>query len=416
MNFLDLIWLIPLFPAAGAVINGLFGKRLPKNVVGMIACGVVLIAFILSVGAVWQLPQLPAEERTHTVNVYEWINAGPAQTKAGAVARFVVNWGFLLDPLSAVMVLVVTGIGFLIHVYSTGYMHEEDGYYRFFAYLNLFMFSMLTLILGSNYLMMFIGWEGVGLCSYLLIGYYFLKKSAGDAAKKAFIVNRIGDWGLSIGILLIFATFGTFDFIGVGEAGREGVAAGLFRVGDPLFMGIALALFIGATGKSAQIPLYVWLPDAMEGPTPVSALIHAATMVTAGGYMVARSNWIFQMAPEAMAVVAIIGALTALFAASIGIVQNDIKRVLAYSTVSQLGYMFLALGVGAFAAGLFHVVTHAFFKALLFLGSGSVIHAMHHEQDMRNMGALKNKIRITWATMTIGTLAIAGTPLLSGFF
>src|SRR5688572_10011003 len=416
MNFLDLIWLIPLFPAAGAVINGLFGKRLPKNVVGMIACGVVLIAFILSVGAVYPLAQLPENERSHTVKVYEWINAGPAQTKTGEIARFTVDWGFLLDPLSAVMVLVVTGIGFLIHVYSTGYMHEEDGFYRFFAYLNLFMFSMLTLILGSNYLMMFIGWEGVGLCSYLLIGYYFLKKSAGDAAKKAFVVNRIGDWGLSIGILLIFVTFGTLEFIGVGEAVREGVAAGLFRVGDPLFIGIALALFIGATGKSAQIPLYVWLPDAMEGPTPVSALIHAATMVTAGVYMVARSNWIFQMAPEAMIVVAIVGALTALFAASIGLVQNDIKRVLAYSTVSQLGYMFLALGVGAFAAGLFHVVTHAFFKALLFLGSGSVIHAMHHEQDMRNMGALKNKIRITWATMTIGTLAIAGTPLLSGFF
>jgi NADH-quinone oxidoreductase subunit L len=416
MNFLDLIWLIPLFPAAGAVINGFFGKRMPKNVVGAIACGVVLIAFIFSLGAVWQLSQLPAEERSHTVNVYEWINAGPAQTKSGDVARFVINWGFLLDPLSAVMVLVVTGIGFLIHVYSTGYMHEEDGFYRFFAYLNLFMFSMLTLILGSNYLMMFIGWEGVGLCSYLLIGYYFLKKSAGDAAKKAFIVNRVGDWGLSIGILMIFATFGTLEFTRVGEAVHEGVAAGLFNVGDPLFIGIAIALFVGATGKSAQIPLFVWLPDAMEGPTPVSALIHAATMVTAGVYMVARSNWLFQMAPEAMAVVAIIGALTALFAASIGIVQNDIKRVLAYSTVSQLGYMFLALGVGAFAAGLFHVVTHAFFKALLFLGSGSVIHAMHHEQDMRNMGALKNKIRTTWWTMGVGTLAIAGTPLLSGFF
>jgi NADH-quinone oxidoreductase subunit L len=314
------------------------------------------------------------------------------------------------------MILVVTGIGFLIHVYSAGYMWEEDGFYRFFAYLNLFMFSMLTLVLGSNYVMMFIGWEGVGLCSYLLIGYYFLKRSAGDAAKKAFVVNRVGDWGLATGVLLIFAALGSLDFHTVGEAIKEGVASGTYNVGDPLFIGIALALFIGATGKSAQVPLYVWLPDAMEGPTPVSALIHAATMVTAGVYMVARSNWIYQLAPEAMAVVAIIGAITALLAASIGLVQNDIKRVLAYSTVSQLGYMFLALGVGAFAAGVFHLMTHAFFKALLFLGSGSVIHAMHHEQDMRKMGALKNKIPITFWTMAIGTLAIAGTPGLAGFF
>jgi NADH-quinone oxidoreductase subunit L len=327
-----------------------------------------------------------------------------------------VNWAFLLDPLSAVMILVVTGIGFLIHVYSTGYMHEEDGFYRFFAYLNLFMFSMLTLVLGSNYLMMFIGWEGVGLCSYLLIGYYFHKKSAGDASKKAFVVNRIGDWGLSIGVMLIFVWFGSIEFKTVGEKVREGVMSGAFHVGDPIFIIIALALFIGATGKSAQIPLYVWLPDAMEGPTPVSALIHAATMVTAGVYMVSRSNFIYQMAPQAMVVVAVIGGLTAFFAASIGLVQNDIKRVLAYSTVSQLGYMFLALGVGAFAAGVFHLMTHAFFKALLFLGSGSVIHAMHHEQDMRKMGALRKKIPITFTTMFIGTLAIAGTPLLSGFF
>jgi len=275
---------------------------------------------------------------------------------------------------------------------------------------------MLTLILGSNYVMMFIGWEGVGLCSYLLIGYYFLKKSAGDAAKKAFVVNRVGDWGLSIGIMLIFVTFGSLEYTKVGEAVREGAAAGLFNVGDSLFVLIAIALFIGATGKSAQIPLFVWLPDAMEGPTPVSALIHAATMVTAGVYMVARSNWIFQMAPQAMGVVAVIGVLTALFAASIAIVQNDIKRVLAYSTVSQLGYMFLALGVGSFSAGVFHLMTHAFFKALLFLGSGSVIHAMHHEQDMRKMGALSKKIPITFMTMFIGTLAIAGTPGLAGFF
>jgi NADH-quinone oxidoreductase subunit L len=416
MDFLNLIWLIPLFPAAGFVINGLFGKRMSKTTVGVIGCAVVLISFILSAGAVYQLLQLDSAHRTHTVKLYEWINAGPARTLEGPVARFQVDWGFLIDPLSSIMILVVTGIGFLIHVYSTGYMHDEDGFYRFFAYLNLFMFSMLTLVLGSNYLMMFVGWEGVGLCSYLLIGYYFHKKSAGDAAKKAFVVNRIGDWGFSIGIMMIFVTFGSVDFLQVGEKVREGVMSGAFHVSDPLFLAIALALFVGAAGKSAQIPLYVWLPDAMEGPTPVSALIHAATMVTAGVYMVARSNFIYQMAPRAMTVVAVIGAVTAFFAASIGLVQNDIKRVLAYSTVSQLGYMFLALGVGAFAAGIFHLMTHAFFKALLFLGSGSVIHAMHHEQDMRKMGALRKKIPITFATMLVGTLAIAGTPLMAGFF
>ena len=416
MNFLDLIWLIPLFPAAGFVINGLFGKRMSKTMVGLIACAAVLISFIFSAGAVYQLLQLDEAHRSHTVVLYEWINAGPAHTSEGPLARFQVDWGFLLDPLSSIMILVVTGIGFLIHIYSTGYMHDEDGFYRFFAYLNLFMFSMLTLVLGNNYLMMFVGWEGVGLCSYLLIGYYFHKKSAGDAAKKAFIVNRVGDWGFSIGIMMIFATFGTLRFTEVGEKVREGVMSGAFHAGDTLFVAIALALFVGAAGKSAQIPLYVWLPDAMEGPTPVSALIHAATMVTAGVYMVARSNFIYQMAPQAMTVVAVIGAVTAFFAASIGLVQNDIKRVLAYSTVSQLGYMFLALGVGAFAAGIFHLMTHAFFKALLFLGSGSVIHAMHHEQDMRKMGALKDKIPWTFRTMFVGTLAIAGTPFLAGFF
>lgn len=416
MNFLDLIWLIPLFPAAGFLINGLFGKRMSKTAIGVIAAGMVLLSFIFSAGAVFQLLQLEPEQRSHTVTLYRWIDAGQVRTAEGPLARFGVDWAFLLDPLSSIMILVVTGIGFLIHVYSTGYMHEEDGFYRFFAYLNLFMFSMLTLVLGSNYLMMFIGWEGVGLCSYLLIGYYFHKKSAGDASKKAFVVNRIGDWGLSIGVMLIFVWFGSLEFKTVGEKVREGVMSGAFHVSDPIFIAIALALFIGATGKSAQIPLYVWLPDAMEGPTPVSALIHAATMVTAGVYMVSRSNFIYQMAPQAMAVVAVIGALTAFFAASIGLVQNDIKRVLAYSTVSQLGYMFLALGVGAFAAGVFHLMTHAFFKALLFLGSGSVIHAMHHEQDMRKMGALRNKIPTTFKTMFVGTLAIAGTPLLSGFF
>jgi len=416
MNFLDLIWLIPLFPAIGFVVNGLIGKRVPKTVVGAIASGMVLLSFIFSAGAVFQLLQLDPQQRSHTVKLYQWFNAGAVRTAGGPLAQFSIDWAYLLDPLSSVMILVVTGIGFLIHVYSTGYMHDEDGFYRFFAYLNLFMFSMLTLVLGNNYLMMFIGWEGVGLCSYLLIGYYFHKRSAGDAAKKAFIVNRVGDWGLSIGIMLILRTFGSLEFKVVGDSVRAGVISGGFHVSDTIFITIALALFVGAAGKSAQIPLYVWLPDAMEGPTPVSALIHAATMVTAGVYMVSRSNFIYQMAPEAMTVVAVVGALTALFAASIGLVQNDIKRVLAYSTVSQLGYMFLALGVGAFSAGVFHLMTHAFFKALLFLGSGSVIHAMHHEQDMRKMGALRNRIPWTFWTMLVGTLAIAGTPGLAGFF
>ena len=416
MNFLDSIWLIPLFPALGFAINGLFGKRFPKVAIDLLACGSVLIAFIFALGAVAQLVGLEENARSHTVIVFEWINAGLAHTSAGEMARFSIDWGFLLDPLSAVMVLVVTGIGFLIHVYSTGYMATEDGYYRFFAYMNLFMFSMLMLILGNNYLMLFVGWEGVGLCSYLLIGFFITKKSAGDAAKKAFVVNRIGDWGFSVGIMLIFFMFGTLEFAGVREAIHSGVEAGRYNVGDIAFVGIAIALFVGAAGKSAQVPLYVWLPDAMEGPTPVSALIHAATMVTAGVYMIARSNFIYQMAPSAMMVVAVVGAVTAIGAASIGLVQNDIKRVLAYSTVSQLGYMVLAMGVGAFAAGIFHLMTHAFFKALLFLGSGSVIHAMHHEQDMRRMGALKDKIPITFVTMAVGTLAIAGTPLLSGFF
>ena len=416
MNFLDQIWLIPLFPALGFVINGLFGKRMPKAAINIVACGSVLLSFVYALGAVLGLIGLEEEARSHTVTVFEWINAGAAHTSGGDLTHFEVSWGFLLDPLSSVMVLVVSGIGFLIHVYSTGYMAHEDGYYRFFAYLNLFMFSMLTLILGSNYLMLFVGWEGVGLCSYLLIGFFITKRSAGDAAKKAFVVNRVGDWGFSIGIMLIFFTFGTLEFTGVNEAIHAGVEGGLYHAGDMIFVVIAIALFIGATGKSAQLPLYVWLPDAMEGPTPVSALIHAATMVTAGVYMVARSNFIYQLAPSAMLLVAVVGALTALMAASIALVQNDIKRVLAYSTVSQLGYMVLALGVGAFAAAIFHLMTHAFFKALLFLGSGSVIHSVHHEQDMRKMGALKNKIPITFATMAIGTLAIAGTPLLSGFF
>ena len=417
MNFLDLIWMIPLFPAAGFVINGLFGKRMPKTVVGVIACGAVLLSFIFAAGAVFQLVQLGAGAALAHREGLRMDQCRTGSHRRAASWPASQSTGDFCSIRCLVMVLVVTGIGFLIHVYSTGYMHEEDGFYRFFAYLNLFMFSMLTLILGSNYLMMFIGWEGVGLCSYLLIGYYFHKKSAGDAAKKAFVVNRIGDWGLSIGIMLIFVTFGSSNSRRSARRFAKALTAGHFHVSDPLFIGIALALFIGATGKSAQIPLFVWLPDAMEGPTPVSALIHAATMVTAGVYMVARSNLIFQMAPQAMTVVAVIGALTACLPHRSAIVQNDIKRVLAYSTVSQLGYMFLALGVGAFAAGIFHLMTHAFFKALLFLGSGSVIHAMHHEQDMRKMGALREEdSRSPSATMAIGTLAIAGTPGLAGFF
>src|SRR6266571_3876268 len=403
----DNVWLIPLFPLIGFLINGLFGKKIKNEaIIGGIGTLMIFLSFLVSCGILMQMIGLPPEQRVFEKVIFPWIHSG----------NFKADMAFLLDPLSCIMIMVVTGVGSLIHLYSIGYMHGEEGFYRFFAYLNLFCMSMLLLVLGGNMLVMFIGWEGVGLCSYLLIGYYFHKKSAGDAAKKAFVVNRVGDWGFSIGIMMIFVTFGTIDFIQVGEKLREGVMAGAFHVGDPLFIGIALALFVGAAGKSAQIPLYVWLPDAMEGPTPVSALIHAATMVTAGVYMVARSNFIYQMAPQAMTVVAVIGAVTAFFAASIGLVQNDIKRVLAYSTVSQLGYMFLALGVGAFAAGVFHLMTHAFFKALLFLGSGSVIHAMHHEQDMRKMGALKNKIPVTFWTMFAGTLAIAGTPGLAGFF
>src|SRR3989449_2415288 len=416
MNFLDLIWLIPLFPAAGFVINGLFGKRMSKTMVGVIACGLVFISFIFSAGAVYQLLQLDSAHRSHTVRLYEWINAGPAHTSEGPLANFRVDWGFLLDPLSSLIILVVTGIGFLIHIYSTGYMHEEDGYYRFFAYLNLFMFSMLTLVLGNNYVMMFVGWEGVGLCSYLLIGYYFHKKSAGDAAKKAFVVNRVGDWGFSIGIMMIFVTFGTIDFIQVGEKVREGVMAGAFHVGDPLFIAIALALFTGAAGKSAQIPLYVWLPDAMEGPTPVSALIHAATMVTAGVYMIARSSLLFTLAPTASGIVAFVGIATALFAATMALVTMDIKQTLAYSTVSQLGYMVFAVGLGAYTAGIFHLVTHAFFKALLFLGAGAVIHALAGEQDMRKMGDLRAALPTTHWTMRWATLAIAGIFPFAGFW
>jgi NADH-quinone oxidoreductase subunit L len=415
MFFLSTIWIIPLLPATGAALMLLFGRRLPKPVVNGICVSSVAMTFIWTVLAVLQFTHsgLPRYEQV----LFTWLGSGGGHMlytlHGGGTAEFVVNAGVLLDPLSCVWLLFVTGVGTLIHIYSTGYMAHEGGYYRFFGYLNLFMFSMLTLILANNYLLMFVGWEGVGLCSYLLIGFYFHKHSASTAANKAFIVNRIGDAGVILGSLTIFWLFGTFDFTRVTELARAQSAT---LMGTTAITAATLLLFVGACGKSAQLPLYVWLPDAMEGPTPVSALIHAATMVTAGVYMVARSNALFVLAPETMKVVAVIGALTAIFAASIGLVQNDIKRVLAYSTVSQLGYMFLALGVGAFTAGCFHVFTHAFFKALLFLGSGSVIHAMSGEQDMRTMGNLRKKIPITFATMLIGTLAIAGVPGLAGFF
>jgi len=418
MLFLDHIWLIPLFPALGAAIMFFFGRRLEKSTVNAVCVGSVVLAFLMACGAVLQYTNwAPANDhKPYEKILYTWLGSDTGQTNYlksdRSPAPLQADAGFLLDPLSSIWLLFVTGVGLLIHIYSTGYMAHEGGYYRFFGYLNLFMFSMLTLILANNFVLMFVGWEGVGLCSYLLIGFYFHRKSASDAANKAFIVNRIGDAGFLLGMFFIAWYLGSLRFIDVNAAARSG----LFHIGDPIITAATLLLFVGACGKSAQLPLYVWLPDAMEGPTPVSALIHAATMVTAGVYMVARSNALFVLAPKSMLVVAIVGALTAIFAASIGLVQNDIKRVLAYSTVSQLGYMFLALGVGAFAAGVFHVFTHAFFKALLFLGAGSVIHAMSGEQDIRNMGALRDRIPVTYRTMLIATLAIAGIPPFAGFF
>ena len=425
--FLDHLWLISLFPLASAALMLFFGKRLPNTGVSVLCVGSVGLSFVYALGAVFQLLAAEPEHRFFQKVLFEWLTPGPMQMTHGHTIRFVADWGYLLDPLSCVMVLVVTGVGFLIHVYSIGYMGHEGGYYRFFGYMNLFMFAMLTLVLANNMLLMFVGWEGVGLCSYLLIGFYFLKKSASDAGKKAFIVNRIGDAGFILGILLTAVTFGTTRFTsqglpdaadatGIIQALRAAVESHALAFGAPVLTAIALLLFIGAMGKSAQIPLYVWLPDAMEGPTPVSALIHAATMVTAGVYMVARMNAVYQLAPFAMDTVAVIGAITAIFAASMALVQNDIKKVLAYSTVSQLGYMFLALGVGAFAAGIFHLMTHAFFKALLFLGAGSVIHAMSGEQDIRKMGGLWQKIPITARTFGVATLAIAGIFPFAGFF
>jgi NADH-quinone oxidoreductase subunit L len=412
---LPYIWLIPLVPAAGAALNGLLGIRwFGRALAGVLACAAMAVAMGLSFWAFVGLVALPPDARVHDAVLGAWIPAIPLESATG-IGMFSVSWTARLDPLAAMMLLVVTGVGFLIHLYATAYMKDEPrgSYARFFCYLNLFCFFMLVLVLGSNFLVLFVGWEGVGLCSYLLIGFWYEKASAADAGKKAFIVNRLGDWGFLVGIFLVFFTFGTLDFREIASA----VAAmPPESTGFGPLSAICILLFAGATGKSAQIPLHVWLPDAMEGPMPASALIHAATMVTAGVYMVARNAVLFEHAPLVMQIVAIIGVLTALMAATIGLVQNDIKRVLAYSTVSQLGYMFLATGVGAFAAAAFHLMTHALFKALLFLGCGSVIHAVAGEQDMRRMGGLRKHMPVTFSTMLIGAFAIAGIPPLAGFF
>ena len=399
-GYLHHLWLIPLLPFAGFLVNGILGRRLPKAGVTAVALIAPLAAFLVVLGAT------PA---FFAAGAASWVETCPQPwIVAGALH---VDFSFVLDQLSLVMLLVVTGVGFLIHVYSVGYMKHEEGYWRYFSYLNLFLFFMTVLVLAGNALVMFVGWEGVGLASYLLIGFYFQKKSAADAGKKAFIVNRIGDFGFLIAMFLLLANFGTLTFT---EIGAKLAASPAWQGG--VLTCIALCLMLGAAGKSAQIPLYIWLPDAMEGPTPVSALIHAATMVTAGVYMIARTHVLFDHSAFALSVVAIVGAATAIFAATIGLVQNDIKRVLAYSTVSQLGYMFLGLGVAAYSASIFHLMTHAFFKALLFLAAGSVIHGMGGEQDLRKMGGLRKKLPVTFAVTTIGVLAIAGFPPLAGFF
>ena len=402
---INLIYLTVLLPLLGFLFNGLFGHKIKnEKIIGIIGSSTVGIGFIISLGAFIETLSLPVESRSNIVTLFSWLNVGGLNIK----------FAYLVDQLSLVMALVVTGVGFLIHVYSIGYMHGDKGFWRFFAYLNLFIFAMMNLILGDNFLVLFLGWEGVGLCSYLLIGFWYDRKfekgTVPQAAKKAFIVNRIGDFGFLLGMFLIYQTFDSLNFNEVFSKVAN------YPVGDSVFTLIALFLFIGATGKSAQIPLFVWLPDAMAGPTPVSALIHAATMVTAGVYMVARSSIIFASAPSVLLLIAVVGLLTAFFAATVGLVQNDIKKVLAYSTVSQLGYMFLGLGVGAFSAGIFHVMTHAFFKALLFLGAGSVIHAMHEKQDIQHYGGLKKYMPKTFITFLIATFAIAGFPGLSGFF
>jgi NADH-quinone oxidoreductase subunit L len=413
----NLLSLIIFAPLAGAAINWLIGRRLRnERFIGMVACASVGVSTIIAFYLAFKSDGALRSMQPIMDHLWTWIQVG----------SFRADFGLAMDRLSGIYALFVTFVGFLIHVFATGYMHGDSGYYRFFAYLNLFMFAMLTLVLGDNFLLMFVGWEGVGLCSYLLIGYYIDKDEAAPAAKKAFIANRVGDWGFVLGLMLVFFMTGSISFF---DKPALGVASALTTISNlpidgfgwhAIFAGgitsIAVLLFIGATGKSAQIPLFVWLPDAMAGPTPVSALIHAATMVTAGVYMVVRCSTIYTHAPTAMFIVAIIGAATALFAATIGLAQNDIKKVLAYSTISQLGYMFLACGVGAFVAAIFHVMTHAFFKAQLFLGSGSVIHGMHHEQDMRRMGGLKKYMPITWLTMCAGWLAICGVPIFSGFF
>lgn len=401
----QLIYLTVLLPLLGFLINGLFGSKIKnEKIIGGIGSGVIGLSFLVSVMSFFELLSLPEEKREIIVHLFTWLKAGGLN----------VSFAYQVDQLSITMALIVTGVGFLIHLYSIGYMHGDKGFWRFFAYLNLFIFAMMNLILADNFVLLFLGWEGVGLCSYLLIGFWydrkFEKSTTSDAAKKAFVVNRIGDFGFLLGMFLIFMTFGSLNFSEVFSR-----VSGM-NVPTYVFNFIALFLFIGATGKSAQIPLFVWLPDAMAGPTPVSALIHAATMVTAGVYMVARTSIIFASAPAIMTVIAVVGLLTAFFAATIGLVQNDIKKVLAYSTVSQLGYMFLALGVGAFGAGIFHVMTHAFFKALLFLGAGSVIHGMHEEQNIQKYGGLKKYMPTTYKTFLVASIAIAGIPPFAGFF
>ena len=400
---LEYVWLIPLFPAIGFLINGFFGKRLGKGVVSVVGPSAIGLAFLTAVLIFFELLGRPPAQRIFEKEIFDWVVSGNFHTVIG----------YQIDPLSIVMVLVVTGVSFLIHIYSVGYMHDDPGFTRYFTYLNLFVFMMLNLVLGNNFLLMFVGWEGVGLCSYLLIGFWYEKDSASNAGKKAFVVNRVGDFGFLLGMFLLFTSLGkhgvwTLDFTEVFKN------AHLLDTGT--VTAITILFFVGACGKSAQLPLYVWLPDAMEGPTPVSSLIHAATMVTAGVYMVARCNVLYTMAPVSMAIVAIVGVATAIFAASIGFCQNDIKKVLAYSTISQLGYMFVAVGVGAFSAGVFHLMTHAFFKGLLFLGAGSVMHALSGELDMRKMGGLRKKTPITFWTFFFATLAIAGIPPFSGFF
>ncbi len=402
-------WWLLFFPLLGVIVNAFFSRRLGKKLVGWVACGAVGLSFVVALSLLWGLTQMPAHLHSISDTLFTWI----------AVGDFEVQASLLLDPLSVLMATVVTGVGFLIHLYSVGYMADDERYGRYFTFLNLFVLSMLILVLGDNFLLMYVGWEAVGLCSYLLIGFWFEKPRAAEAGKKAFIVNRIGDFGFALGVMLIFFTFRTLDFHQVFEAGPAllaGRSVDLWGLTVPLATVITLLLFAGATGKSAQIPLFVWLPDAMEGPTPVSALIHAATMVTAGVYMVARTHVLFELAPFSMGLVAIVGAATAFLAATIALTQHDIKRVLAYSTISQLGYMFLAVGVGAYAAGIFHLTTHAFFKALLFLGAGSVTHALAGELDIRKMGGLKDRIKTTYQAFILGAAALAGVPLFSGFF